>query len=86
MTIKLRPDTANEIINLGRWLKLELTGQTKRTYRWLVRSEKSGHTLGQISWYAPWRCYVFWPADVVLNAECLTDLAGFLRTAPKVEA
>jgi hypothetical protein len=37
--------------------------------------------IGTISWYTRWRCYTFIPSSLrpILNAECMSDIALFLR-------
>lgn len=45
------------------------------TKRWRVCSVGR---LGHVSWYAPWRRYVFWPsAGALFDAACLRELAQF---------
>jgi hypothetical protein len=44
-----------------------------------VRSVHTGILLGEISWYARWRRYAFYPdAGNLLDAECLREIAKFL--------
>lgn len=41
---------------------------------------KDGAALGYVEWYPRWRKYVFQPdQDAVFSADCLRDLATFLR-------
>lgn len=40
---------------------------------------KDGVFLGRIRWYAPWRCYVFYPAhETLFNVECLREVSQFV--------
>jgi hypothetical protein len=51
------------------------TGQL--TSVWAVAS-KSGTSLGFVSWYSPWRRYVFHPsAGALFDASCLREAAYF---------
>ena len=55
------------------------TSESGRTERWAVTSTSSGDRLGTVSWYGPWRQYVFEPMpDCVFNDGCLADITGFL--------
>jgi len=48
-----------------------------KTRRWLVQAKEGGR-LGAISWYAPWRCYAFFPiAETVYEHRCLRDIGAF---------
>lgn len=52
----------------------------RRTLIWDVVS--NGHNLGRVSWFAQWRRYCYFPVlaihdGLVLDAECLTELATF---------
>jgi hypothetical protein len=41
---------------------------------------KTKSYLGHISWYGPWRKYVFTPADNCLfDASCLSDVVKFMN-------
>lgn len=56
--------------------KGKVTGSTD-VYQ--VIGVKTQEILGTISWYGPWRQYVFWPHDnTVWSADCLTTVDGFL--------
>lgn len=50
----------------------------RKTYVWDVQS-KSGSTLGQIAWFAPWRCFTFQPTpNTIFNVGCMNDLCTFI--------
>lgn len=56
----------------------------KKTRCWIVRALQGLALLGQVSWYSPWRCYVFHPMQGTLfERKCLRDIATFCeeRTA-----
>lgn len=68
--------------NLGRFMTVEqeLDAPGLKKHRWIVRSKKSGEILGYISWYVLWRQYTFNPTmGTTFNAECLLDIAKFLK-------
>ena len=47
---------------------------------WAVAS-KGGASLGFVSWYSPWRRYVFRPTSGTLfDASCLRELAAFCES------
>jgi hypothetical protein len=49
----------------------------KPCYR--VYNKKSGAQLAILSWYEPWKCYVFSSHDgCVFNDSCLRDVVDFL--------
>jgi hypothetical protein len=50
----------------------------KKTREWLVKAEDGGKSLGEVKWYAPWRCYAFFPyVRTLFEKDCLRDLAYF---------
>lgn len=50
----------------------------KKTRVWFVMTVGGVDTLGQIRWYAPWRCYSFMPyAETIYEKKCLRDIAQF---------
>ena len=61
----------------------EFTEQAQHKFRtkfWLVRNKTNGSILGQIHWFAPWRQYVFAPADSTIHsAGCLREITAFLE-------
>ncbi len=53
-----------------------------KTAVYTVRNRNHGDRLGVVSWYGPWRQYVFKPASpIVLSAGCLRDIASFVDQA-----
>ena len=50
----------------------------KVTAAWVVVPNGGGALLGQVKWYAPWRCYAFFPeSGTVFERACLERIAGF---------
>ena len=51
----------------------------KKTETWEITSK--GHdTLGFIKWYAPWRCYSFFPcSSTIFNSTCIKDILDFIN-------
>lgn len=48
-----------------------------KTRRWIVYAQGGGH-LGDVRWFARWRCYGFYPqAETVFERTCLRDIAQF---------
>ena len=66
-----------------RWVTFEeqlpLPGRT--TKRWLVRSKQGeGFILGEVSFHAHWRKYIFSPAaPTMFDDQCLREVAAFVR-------
>lgn len=53
----------------------------KKTDTWEVRGN-FGAVLGKVSWYSPWRRYVFYPEwGSLFDGECCMTLANFLNGA-----
>ncbi len=53
----------------------------RKTGVWIVRSIRSGATLGTIRWYGPWRQYCFWPTTAtIFNTDCLVGIADRVET------
>lgn len=74
-----RPLDMMRIIGPDAWVgdyivcRPQATPATHRTKRWEVRTSLGGDVvLGGVSWYAPWRRYVFAPCmNTVYDAACL---------------
>ena len=50
----------------------------KPVYR--IYNNKSGDQLGVLSYYKPWKCYVFSTReDYVFNISCLVDIVDFMK-------
>lgn len=48
---------------------------------WSCRNNKCGDQLGVVTWYGPWRQYVFVSSPgVVFSADCLADIQKFIET------
>lgn len=65
----------------SRYLAFAWAGRSAsgKTEVWRVTSMSSGDLLGGVSWYGPWRQYVFEPeGGCVFNNGCLNDVSGFL--------
>lgn len=79
------PGTVGEILApelqaTGRWIAFwKLPRYTSRiTEIFEVRTADRTQLLGEVSWFAPWRKYGFFPqANRVFEASCLRDIAGF---------
>ncbi len=58
------------------WIRFEerIVEDRKKTREWLVKAVDEGHALGEVKWYAPWRCYAFFPYVRTLK-NCLRDIA-----------
>lgn len=56
---------------------------TRVTRIWRVET-LNGASLGEISYFARWRAYTFYPcARTTFDASCLKDIATFLEEANK---
>jgi len=45
------------------------------------QQRRSGHEIGRVQWYAPWRQYCYFPMPSVYSAGCLRDILVFLDQA-----
>ena len=53
-----------------------------KTSIWPVASKTRGDRLGTVSWYGPWRQYVFESDEgCVFNHGCLSEIAAFCQEA-----
>ena len=80
----------SEIVKETRFLAFHHEGPSEsgKTNRYTVRNKRGGETLALVAWYGPWRCYTADFSDMAtFNAECLSDIAAFLRglTAAQVD-
>lgn len=67
------------MIELGKYMVADTPtpSVSGKTNVWVIRKPAMGR-LGIVSWYGPWRCYVFCPDDSTLfNAECMQELSDF---------
>ena len=63
-----------------KWITFVLVDQKPKTSVYEVRSKEGNIYLGQIKWYAPWRCYSFFPApDTIFEKKCLGDIVNFIN-------
>lgn len=65
----------------GKWLRVELEPIVPgaKTTSSIVFAREGGARLGRVSWYSPWRRYVFAPeADTIFEEDCLRDIATFV--------
>lgn len=67
-----------------RWINIIEEPQVTKTRRFTVQNIKSGHLLGWIRWYGPFRGYAFLPCEgTVYEEDCLRDLADFIDNLAK---
>jgi hypothetical protein len=63
------------------------TPPTRKTGIWHVYSNVRDTFLGVIQWHAPWRRYVFCPAESCsFDAGCLTDITNFIAVCMRDRA
>lgn len=54
-----------------------------RTWR-VVPVDGNAADIGYVGWYAPWRCYSFFPGEyTVFERRCLRDIADFCEAQTK---
>ena len=52
----------------------------RKTDIYEVVSSDSGHLLGSIRWYGPWRQYCFSPqGDTIYSGGCLDEIKEFIK-------
>ena len=55
-----------------------------RGENWICTNSRSGDPLGSVEEYADWDQFVFVPREsVIFSADCLVDIAHFLRQLSK---
>jgi hypothetical protein len=73
----------SEPVAIGKYM-IAYTLPTKpqhKTLRWRIASRSSDATLGTVAWYPAWRQYTFdAAANTTFNAQCLDNMAAFLRS------
>lgn len=53
---------------------------TGKTWVYNVYSKEGEHLLGQVKWYASWRCYAFYPEpNCVFESQCMKDITSVLE-------
>lgn len=69
--------------DLFKWIEtLEIDNGNLKTRLWEIRAKRSGHLLGYVRWYSPWRKYAFLPVPTsVFEEDCLHDIAEHLEMA-----
>jgi hypothetical protein len=66
----------------GAFIMFKRSGMSKsgRTQLWGIYASEDDQFLGGVSWYGPWRQYVFHPAGAtIFEKVCLGDIAQFLK-------
>ena len=69
-----------------KWITIEEAGLSGsgKTKIWNVVAKQGGNVIATISWYGPWRKYIFEPrANTVYEETCLKDITAFLERATK---
>lgn len=66
---------------MSKWIEFvklrKPTGRKTDIYQVVTKGGDS--LLGQVSWYAPWRCYAFYPnSNCVFEKQCLQDITSFI--------
>lgn len=57
----------------------------KKTQKWRVRAKSDNYFLGEISWFARWYQYSFFPqGNTVFEKTCLRDIAQFCDEQTKI--
>lgn len=77
---------------LGEWMMyqyiaIQMVAQSSsgKTGTWRVYNKKSQCCLGEISWYAAWRQYVFTPRPgTCFSTGCLEDVIDFVDNHTKI--
>jgi len=65
---------------MSKYLEFTVIEHKPKTVRVAVESKKTGHRLGIIMWYGPWRQYAFFPnIDTTFNSECLNDISEYIK-------
>jgi hypothetical protein len=63
-----------------KWIEMREvpTPPDRKTKIWNVTIKEGGAILGEIKWFARWRCYGFFPATgTIYECNCLWDIADF---------
>ncbi len=69
-------------ISYYKFIKIIHVKALSKTHIFAVVNKNSGTQLGEIRWYASWRCYVFLNStDIILSAGCMEDIIGFIKMA-----
>ena len=71
----------NGEVVLGDWIKFvpRPKHEKRKTVIYAVRTKDGTVDLGEIRWYAPWRCYSFFPfPNTVFEKTCLRNVTEFI--------
>jgi len=64
---------------MSKYLEFYKSMDKPKTSVFLVLSKNSNDRLGEIKWFARWRCYAFFPGEeTIFNSECLKDIKEFI--------
>lgn len=72
---------------MSKWIEFVDAGcsASGKTRVWEVRVKEDGYHLGKVSWYAPWRKYIFHPTgSSIYEQDCLRDIADFIELQTKL--
>ena len=62
-----------------KYIKFEKVAEKPKTSVWACKNINSGHILGLVKWYFPWRQYAYFPTNqAVYSKGCLDDISDFL--------
>lgn len=67
-----------------KYIRIIEVSSKPKTKVFSVVNKSSGHEIGVVMWYAPWRQYCFFPSDfTVFSSGCLLDIANFISIIRK---
>jgi hypothetical protein len=71
-----------------KWIRFDEVQTRTKTKRWRVLTRDGGGAIGVaigvVSWWSPWRKYVFHPfAGSLYEQDCLRDIATFIENATR---
>ena len=62
------------------FIRFESLHSVTKTSRWACVNKSSGHSIGVVEWYGPWRQYCYFPeVDTVYSDGCMEDIQHFIR-------
>ncbi|KKL76429.1 hypothetical protein LCGC14_2045000 [marine sediment metagenome] len=66
------------------YVHFEKVEDKPKTSVWSCRNNNSEEELGVVKWYAPWRCYCYFPTvQAVYSPGCLVDINDFIASQMK---
>ena len=69
---------------MSRWITFEPLTPNLGTKRWAVMTKERPTQIGTVSWWGPWRKYVFHAGPQTLfDQDCLRDIADFVEAETK---